>query len=182
MDNNNEGNITLQCGMVVRWQGGDAFKNDKLEIVSYDCKCTCCGNPYNHMTDQEFTYIKSLRHVKKEIPGGLQVLLRTETFATADEMEDDMEETLGADCWGVFTTSADRRVVHHVFFNSRTDKTEEAAKARENLMDDTLPLSECVQRGQTVVLIMGGNQFMDIYYSMTAGVLLKNVVDHTLSW
>jgi hypothetical protein len=179
---NNENNITLSCGMVVRWEREDAFKHDKLMVVNDICECQCCGNPWNHMTDQESTYIKSLRNVKKEIPGGLQVLLQTETFATADDMEDDMKETLGADCWGVFTTSADRRVVHHIFFNFRSGKTKEAEKAREILMDDTLPLIDWVQRGQTVVFIMGGRQFMDIYYSKIGDILLKNVIDHTLSW
>ena len=177
----NEGYITLSCGIIVRWEREDAFKHDELIVVNDICKCQCCGNPWNHMTNDETIYVKS-QQSKNENPLGLQVLLRADTFATADNMEDDMEEMLSADCWGVFTTSADRKVVHHVFFNSKIDKTEEAAKAREILMDDTLPLTECVQRGETVVFIMGSNQFMDIYYSKIGEVLLKNVVDHTLSW
>jgi len=173
--------IPLKCGMVVWWEQADAFKDEELLTETSNCKCGGCGNPWNHMTEAERVFVKSMRAPSKEKPCGLQVLLRTEVFPTLDEMEDHMEEMLGADCWAVFTTSADRKVVHREFFNARKDRNGSQA-AHQVLLLDTSPLIESVQQGQTVVIVTGMKQFYDIYYAQVGGVLLKNEVDHTLDW
>ncbi len=158
--------FTLQCGMVVRWEQNDAFKNDELEILKM-CACNGCG---------------SRRWVSGDKPGGLKVLLRTEIIGSLAEMEKDMREMISSDCWAVLTTSACRDIVHKQYFNTRDNDGEPISESENQLIDDASPLIDCVELGQTVIIIMGKKHFLDIYYSKTGGVLLKNTVDHTLNW
>src|SRR5690606_1753117 len=105
-------------------------------------------------------------------------------LGTEAELRVDIKRTVAADCWGVYTTSADRCVVPKIYFSYRDggSKEEDVNKKRQKIIADQTELCNDIENGLTVVLVMGQMEFKEIYYSKMQQIYLSIVVDHTVTW
>lgn len=184
---------TLQNGVIVEWQRDDCFSGYHIEIVeeSAQSEIRGCGNPWNLMTEEETARIKQTRPQTTPPPCNIGSILK-QSIVTRQVMKQEIEETLCADCWGVFVTTYDRNRVKKIFFDNRTTpRNTDDDTVRERLMNDCTELMEFIDGCDTVVLVMGGESFMEFYFSKMVNynkngqldpIYLMSYVDHSINW
>ncbi len=182
---------TLQNGTIVEWQRDDCFSGYHIEIVESSIENKGCGNPWNLMNKEESARIKKTRPQTSPPPCNIESILK-QSILTKTEMRKELEETISADCWGVFVTTYNRDQVAKVYFDNRNseDKSNDDT-IRERLMNDCSELMEHIENFDTVVVVMGGESFMEFYFTRMVNynknnqldpIYLMSYVDHSINW
>ena len=173
----------LESGAKVYWKYTDIFYGHELEIDNSDPQNIMadkwCGNPYNLMTDQENKDIKSKRPAEPQVPCNLASMAHNDIIEEKD-LPDDLIDNINGDCWGAFTMTNDRKDVVNIYYDSRNSKNLLTKESRTNLTNDPGCLIDDIKQGHTVVLVFGGNEFLEIYYSKIGEYIISTKVYHKM--
>jgi hypothetical protein len=182
--------IVLSNGVKVRWVRYDAFNGHDLEIVDSQGLPSGCGNPWNLLElcpEADRKLVRDKKPGKSKLPVDVQCMMYHHILGGEEQVKKRMKSTISADCWGVFSTSADRTVVHTLHYDYRgvnNDATREQQEhaQRKQLLSDQAKLWRDIEAGLTVVCVMGNEQFMEIYYFKAGQIYLEIAVDHSITW
>lgn len=136
-----------------------------------------CGNPWNALTKEEFEKIRALKPDNPKPPCGINHKVAWSLLATEPELQKEMDQALGADCWGLYTIREDGK--EKVYFSHRTTECTDTEPCREegcwrtDFLAHPEKLVRLVKENKTVVLVMGGDDFIEIYFSaLPSGFLM----------
>jgi hypothetical protein len=173
---------TLECGAQVTWKQSDVFDNYRLEIVVPSPTSKGCGNPWNLMTEQETILIKSQKPKTAPVPCNLKSMMYQNIISDEKQLSNELQDMLGGDCWGVFVTTQDRKEIIKVYFDARTNGQD--LKIHDNIRNDLLKdpneLVEHIKSGHTVVIVLGGNEFIEGYFFKIGDLFVEMVNDHMI--
>lgn len=179
----------LQNGALVEWQFPDAFNPPVLQVVTYPpaagTKDADDANPWNWMTDNDIENVRNHRPDKKIQPCKIDSMMFHKVYASTKDLAVEIQEIIGADCWGLFTTRSDRSQIVKVYFDHRTNQTEQDGdqKERTRLLEDPSDLIRDIDHGNlTLVIILGDAHFMEYYiFKVAANTYLSVCVDHSIN-
>lgn len=155
--------FTLQCGSVVKWEFDERTLSYQIRVVKEgDIRKETCCNPFNTMTKEEYEHFKSIRPVAPETPCSVRNKIYREVIATRDELAEYISGSIGSDCWGVYYISKDQKEFTEIF-NSRKDNYTHF-DIRSNLTGHVNDIIKRIDDGETLVCVMGGNDFIEVYY------------------
>lgn len=173
--------IVLQNGAEVEWRYADAFCDAQLEVVKQPTEQTGCGNPWNWMTEKEDALVRSKQPPNRVKPCKIDSMMYHKVYTSTKDIGGEIKATINADCWGIFTTNADRSHLIRTYFDARQDETDQ--KERNRLASDPADLLLDINvHHRTVVVVLGQQQFMESYFFKVApGVYLSVKVDHSIN-
>lgn len=178
--------ITLQNGAVVEWRYPDAFQNANLYITKgpKEKDDKGCGNPWNWMTDAEAQKVRQAKPADRQKPCKVDSMMYHKIYRSQEEIGAELKAIIDADCWGVFTTNANRSEVYRVFFDTRrNDNNDKGQEERSRLARNPQDLLQSLDQNLTVVLVLGQFQFMEYYFFKVAtGIYVSVHVDHSINW
>lgn len=196
----------LKCGAKVSWKKNDIFQGYHIEVVDNDPLTETetgtrtrpwCGNPYNLMTKEEYETIISKRPKASQIPCNLDSMLYNKIIEKKN-LSDDIIDNIYADCWGIFTTTSDRKEIIKVYYDLRNserktwrttlsvteyhEKVQEVSRERYRLGENPEDLINDIEQGHTVILVFGGDELIETYYYKIGELYVRSTVDHTMKW
>lgn len=188
--------IVLSNGVRVQWVRGDVFQNHVLVMVDSQGLPDGCGNPWNLLelcTEADRVLVRDKKPGKPKLPLDVQCIMYHHILGGEDEVKKRMHSVICADCWGVLSTSADRTVVHKIYYDYRAlDRTiedfredpaqKEQDGKRKLIIQDQTDLWRDIEDGLTVMCVMGCDQFKEIYYFKAGQIYLEIAVDHSITW
>jgi hypothetical protein len=159
--------FTLECGAKVHWSLKTPFEDYELQVVCDPQKDSkkSCGNPFNWMTPSEYKEITQMRPKNTNKPCKLECMMEQQFFYDTKTVAAELIDFIGADCWGVFTTTQKRDKIVKMYFDTRTDgDDEDSDKLRDKLIEDPAELIDAMNNGLTVVIVMGSKRFIESYF------------------
>jgi hypothetical protein len=159
--------ITLENGAIARWTRDNIFEPYRLTRINKLDN----GSVWNDISpDTKQSVLDS--QPKTEPVHGMKSVINVRNIDSPQYVEQRMRELIGADCWVVFVTTADRTAIVKTYYDLRQfNVTHDAAKTkvedakRKPLYDtSTQPLVDELLAGHTVVLVMGCSEFKEYYF------------------
>ena len=179
--------FTLSNGAQVRWSFIDCFASYTLECVKPTAGKTVHDDPWSMMTPEEAFMVEQKRPVTDR-PCSLDSIM-TCHFINMNDVKDRLLHALGHDCWGILSTTADRKTIVKVYFDARNAPgTPEEVSVYLNREIDRIydngakELVKDIEQGLTVIIVFGEYEFLEEYYFQVPGgkdTCAVISVDHT---
>lgn len=174
----------------------DAFQRYSLEYVDSE-PTGGCGNPFNLMTKEEYEMIINEKPKSHLVTCRLNSILYNKIIKEEDLIET-ISSDICADCWGIFTITNDRKEVVKIYYDNRNsdekkwrlnlstkeyhEKVKELGKERERLCNDPSDLIDDIKQNNTVVIVLGCEEFIEMYYYKIGEMYFCSTIDHTMTW
>lgn len=163
----------LDNGATVQWVYKNAFENCVIQVVKAPEKKSGCGNPWNMMTEQEAKLIRQNKPKARPIPSNMSCILENFYFSNSQvpQLIKTLTDIVYGDTWSIFETDSKRQIIISTLFDLRLNKTdaehdENAKKIKGQLVEsDFKSLFASVQKGNTVVFVLGRDKFQEVYFS-----------------
>lgn len=182
--------ILLSTGRRVQWICLDAFRGYTLITVDHDDEGFECGNPWNLVQlcpEAERKLVRDKKPQACKPPLDVKSIVGHHVFGNEAEVRSSLTDVVSSDCWGVYTTSDDRKIVHKIYYNERNIERhdnfrdspayKEQDKKRAAIIDDPTELLQDIANGLTVVCVMGQEELAEVYYFKIGQLyLFANVV------
>lgn len=163
MDTKSCEEFALQCGSIVKWAFDERTLSYQIRVVKEgDIQKETCCNPFNTMTEEEYEHFKSLCPVVTEIPCSVRNKIYREVITTRDELAEYITNSINSDCWGVYYISQDQKEFTEIFDGRKDDESHQ--EIRSNLVENVNDIIKRINNGETLVCVMGGNDFIEVYY------------------
>ncbi len=189
----------LACGVEVFWQPIDAFhKNYQLNLSNENNIEVGCGNPWNLMTEEEEKLIRMKKPSESCIPCNLESMMYHAVLNTKNDLVENIKNNMCGDCWGIFTTTSDRKKMLKLYYDARNSKHEsmrgmvslevfrqmrdDESRELERLRNDPTDLINDIDNGHTLVLVYGGQNFLEEYFFRSGNSYVIITVDHSVTW
>lgn len=175
--------IQLSNGRVVQWIKNDLFHDYTIKLKVDDDHHdneSRCGNPWSQLNGEETALVKSVKP-KYTVPFNLTRYMReTMLFTNVDDLKQELQmNCVGADCWGVFTVSADRKHIIKSYYDARNNNnntTTDLNAKRYALMIDSTPIIKDMDYGHTVVIVFGQRGCMEGYFYKVQDTYVGNII------
>jgi hypothetical protein len=157
--------ITLKSGATVAWITFDACCHSQLDVCKWpEGPLEGCRNPWVFVEDgDERKLVKAKQPAVQPVPGNHQSALVLE-YMNAATIQDELQSYIASDCWAVYVADKNRLLgVRQVYFDSRASDDVLEQERRDGIC--MTELCAHLNEDHTVVLVMGGNEFMEIYFS-----------------
>lgn len=161
---------TLETGSVVEWIFSPETWNYQLEFVKFVKRSddAQCDNPFNSMTQGELRLICHEKPAKPPTPCGVNNKIYRELITTREELEKSIKDTIDSDCWGLYYISPDQKTTNEIFSHRNKPscgwKNCSICDKRHELLNSPNEVVKHVDAGETAVCVMGGSNFIEIYY------------------
>ncbi len=146
-----------------KWQWYVTYYDDEpyLKSIEYNGgKSRGCGNPWNLIENgDEKDHIMKHKPKRKSMPDIDKKPCITITYFDKTAVYQDINDYLGGDCWSCYITDDNRNILK-TYFNTfeHPDRNDpvyiQGYEIRDKLVDDTTPLIEALDRGETVYIIL----------------------------
>ena len=184
--------IMLSIGRRVQWVQPDAFQKYTLCTIDYDEEGFECGNPRNLLQLCPEAERKLVRDKEPQACGPplhVKSIMYHRVFDSEAEVKSELISMTCCSCWGIYITSVDRKVVHKIYFDTRSiDRDDddfrdspdykEEDKKRQAIIDDPIELLHDMESGLTVVVVLGQTELAEVYYFKIGQLYLRVKVDH----
>ena len=91
----------LECGAVVQWKYNDLVNGYQLCVIKEPPHKIGCGNPFNMMNKDEYTYINKFTvNDTPKRPCNTSCTISTNIYSNDELLKENIQDTIGADCWG----------------------------------------------------------------------------------
>jgi len=175
----------LESGIKVSWKKDSYFENYHLKIID-STPNDGCGNPWGMMTSLESEIIEKERPEMNHIPCGIKSIMKHKIISYED-LSNELIDDISSDCWGVFSTTEDRKEIVNIYFDDRKereliDKENKFKEERDRLIKNPQDLINEINNGNTICIVLGIRDFMEIYYCKLSDIYLQITVDHSILW
>ena len=173
----------LECGAVVQWKYDNLINGYELYCVKEPSYKVGCGNPFNMMNKNEYNHIKKfIINNIKEIPCDTSCSISINIYHSDEQLKSQIQNIIGADCWGVYSTTKDHKE-HKIYFSHREtgiclcNDNPRDCYIRNYLIENPIVLIDEIKLGKTVGIVLGGNDFLEIYYHQLADNSYQEIIN-----